>query len=565
MVIDSLKYPHTAKGIQYAKDVISGKIVSCIYVLNACQRFFKDIETSKLAVSKFYFDFDKSEKFLRLGQKFNHVKGEWKTPNVVFEPWQCFIFMNIYGFVSRETGSRRFRSSHIEVARGNGKSAIASIVGLFHLCLDDMVKGNEIYSAATGKEQAKIILDSSRAMAMANPSFLKKKKVKVLKHKITHDKTNSVFKALSSDSKSLDGLQPACALIDELHSHKTREVYDVIDSAMSKRKDSLMFSITTAGFKITGIGYSQSQYAKKVCTGAIQDDAFFAIVFTLDEQDDPFNPDVWIKSNPNWGISVDPINFANKAQKAQTNPEDKNNFMVKHLDIWSAAANPFFDVKKWDACKKEGLRIEDFYGEKCFGAIDLASKIDLVGKAFVFKPDDFYRIFFKAYIPEERLKDSRNKTAYSLWVEKGWLNVMPGPVINYMRLQDELEEISKKILIESFYYDPWNAREFSQRMIEKDINMVEFSMNTSNLSEPTKKFDALIREEKIFHDGNPMVSWCIGNVVAKKDAKDNVFPKKEIEDNKIDPAIAGIMALAGYVQYENEDQSAYDRQDKIIL
>ena len=563
---DKEKYPFCHSGHQYALDIISGSIVSNIYIKGACQRYLNDLAEN----TKFYFDPDKAERFLRLAQRFKHVKGEWKTPTLVFEPWQNFMFMNIHGFISKTTGERRFRTAHIEVARGNGKSAIASVEGLYDLSLDSP-KGNEIYSAATGKDQAKIVLDSARAMAKANKSFLQKTGTRVLAHQIIHEKSNSFFKALSSDSNTLDGLQPKTAIIDELHAHRNRHVFDVIDSAMSKRRDSLLFVITTAGFDTSGIGYSQSAYAKKVCIGDVEDDSFFAVVYTLDEKDDPFDSEVWPKSNPNWGVSVDPENFAAKAKKARESSEDLSNFKVKHLNLWINSSSPFFSVEKWKELADPSLKIENFLGQKCWTSVDLASKIDLASKAFIFKITDpknpsapcKYAIFTKNYIPEQTLNESSNN-AYKRWKEKGFLISTQGEAINYPYLQDEFEKTSKSHKFVGVHYDPWSANEFAQRMAAKRMNMIEFRMTTANLSEPMKTLDALIRQKRIIHDGNELVTWCLGNVVAKRDANENVFPRKENEKLKIDPAVAMIMALAGWIG-EEANESVYEKRGIIVL
>lgn len=573
-MFDQEKYPFCNSGHQYAVGVLAGLIVSNIFIKGACKRYLNDLNENP----KFYFNPDKAERFLRLAQRFKHVKGEWKTPNLVFEPWQNFMFMNIHGFISKTTNSKRFRTAHIEVARGNGKSAIASTEGLYDLSLDDP-KGNEIYSAATGKDQAKIVLDSARAMAKANKSFLQKTGTRVLAHQIIHEKSNSFFKALSSDSNTLDGLQPKTAIIDELHAHKNRHVFDVIDSAMSKRRDSLLFVITTAGSDTSGIGYSQSVYAKKVCLGEVEDDSFFAVVYTLDEHDDPFNPDVWIKANPNWGISVDPENFAAKAKKARESTEDLSNFKIKHLNLWINSSSPFFTVDKWKACEDKELRMESFVGKKCWTSIDLASKIDLTSKAFIFKIDgkkdsagervkgkdgeDKYAIFTRNFIPAQTVTESNNN-AYPRWIEKGYLEKTEGEAINYPFLQDEFVKTSQRFKFIGVHYDPWSASEFAQRMAAKRMNMIEFRMNTSNLSEPMKMLDALMRQGNIIHDGNELVTWCLGNVVAKRDANDNVFPRKENEKLKIDPIVAIIMALAGFIADQSKE-SVYEKRGIIVL
>ena len=444
-------------------------------------------------------------------------------------------------------------------------SAMASCTGLIYLNLVETVKGNKVYSCATKKEQARIVLDSSREMAKANESYTKKTGVEVFAHHIAHEASGSEFRALSSDSKSLDGLQPVLAIIDELHAHRDRAVFDVIDSAMSKRKDSYMFVITTAGFSLTGIGHSQSQYAKKVAIGEIDDDSFFSLVYTLDEEDDWKNPENWVKANPNWSVSVDPDSFKSKALKAMANPVDEINFKVKHLNLWQNALTQYFSVKLWDRLGNKELSLESFRGKKCFIGIDLASKVDLTAFAYIFKNEETgkFSIITRSYCPEGTIQTSKNNS-YSGWVKEGHLIQTPGQAINYIKLRKDFLQEVRSVKAQEIAYDPWNAVEFSQELSSERLEMVEYRMNTANFSEPMKRLEALIREGAIEHDGNPLVSWCLSNVVAKPDANDNVFPRKDHESMKIDVIVAILEALGLWIQHE-ENTSVYEGREIRIL
>jgi len=548
---DKNNYPYCHSGHQYALDVVGGKILSCKYILGACERYLKDLKEKK-----FPFDADSAEKFLRLGQKFHHIKGEWNTPNVVFSPWQNFIFMNIFGFTDPRTGYRRFRTAHIEVPRGSGKSCLASIVALYFLCLDNP-KGNEISCFATKSDQSRIVLDTARAMARKNPSFIKSTGAKVMAHSIVHEKSNSLIRARSSDHGSLDGLNDVLSIIDELHA-VSRELFDVVVSGMKKRKDSLLLCITTAGFNTDGVGHDQSVYARRVATREIQDNSFFSAVYTIDDGDDIYDRNSWMKAVPNLGISVDEIAFADAAKKAKEVPSDLPNFKVKMLNMWLSEAKAFFDVNKWKECGDPGLRIEDFKGKKCKVGVDLASKIDLTTLAYVFREDDIYYVFDKSYIPEKTAKDVRS-ALYDSCIERGHLIATKGEAIHYPNIAQDLIDTIPQFQILDVLYDPWSATEFAQKVSTERLNLVEFRMNTSNLSEPTKRLDALIRQGKIRHNGSELLSWAIGNVVCKEDAAGNVFPRKTHERLKIDPAIAILMALASWLQQE-EIGSVYESQ-----
>ena len=543
------KYPNCHDAFNYAVEVISGKIPASVYVVGACKRYFKDLEKA------FYiFDYEKAERYLKVTQLFQHVKGKnWKTSNITYESWQNFMLMTIMGWIDPRTNERRFRVAHVELPRGQGKSLVASGMALYFLALDNP-KGNEISCASTKMEQSRIVLDSARAMAKASPDYLKATGVEVLAHKIVHNKSNSFVRALSSDDKSLDGLNDVLCIIDELHAVNA-ELFNVIYSGLSKRSDSLLMCITTSGFNLEGIGYSQSVYAKKVATGEVQDDQFFAIIYTIDEGDDIFDPNSWIKANPNWGVSVDPITFEAKANKAKITPSDINNFKTKHLNLWCGEAKAFYDLAAWDRCADPTITLESFHNQKCYVGIDLASKIDLTSFVYVFRKEGIYYIFDKTYIPEKTVAEVRN-TLYDDCIGLGHLIATPGEAIHYPRLKEDFVAMSKKVKILSALYDPWNATSFAQDCSEAKIEMVEFRMNTSNLSEPTKNLDALIRQGKIRHNGSPLLRWCLSNIVTKEDAAGNVFPRKSNEKLKIDPVISLLMALASWMN-EKEEVSTY--------
>lgn len=537
---DPKKYPNCFRGHEYALDVISKKVVACKYIISACERYLRDLE-NKEAI--FYFDPDAAEKYLRLVQKFEHVKGKWPTKNMVYEPWQCWVFMNIFGFKNKDTGFRRFRTAHLEIGRGNGKSPLAGAAVLFCLALDEP-NGNMISCVATKTEQAKIVLNEARGMAKKNPSFTSANGVKVLAHTITHDQSNSIARALSSDDKGLDGLNDVLAVIDELHV-VSRDIYEVITSGMSKRKDSLLLCITTAGSNTDSVGFYQSDFAKKVATGEFEDEYFFAAVFTIDKEDYWADEGVWIKANPNLGVSVDIDSLRTKVQKALVTPSDIPNLRIKHFNQWISEANAFFDLGAWDKCEDKTLKIEDFKGKEVRIGLDMASHVDIASLGYVFKEKDIYYLFDKSFLPEDTVKQ-KNNPFYEHVISDGSLVQTKGAVISYDMFKKILKEDRKNFRISEVNFDPWNSTNLAQDLSD-EIEFVKFPMTTANLSEPMKRLDSLMKEGKIKHNGSSLLRWCLGNVVAKEDHNGNVFPRKSHERLKIDPIVAILMALASWL------------------
>lgn len=444
-------------------------------------------------------------------------------------------------------------------------SPLASIFGLYFLALDNP-KGNQISTVATKTDQARIVLDAARAMARKNKSFLRQTNTEVLAHKIVHEESNSVMRALSSDHNGMDGLNDILAILDELHA-MDRSVFEVITSGMSKRSDSLTLCITTAGFELDSVGYAQSCYAKKVATGEHTDEQFFAIVYTIDKindiYDDINDPLVWRKANPNFGVSVDPITFEAKVNKARVSPSDLNNLKVKHFNVWLSEARAYYSMEFWDKCADYDMKLEDFKGDVCKIAIDLASTRDLTCTGTLFKKNGIYCFFERTYIPEDRAKEVRS-VQFDKSIERGELITTPGNAINNDRIKEDIIKASDDNPVDEAAYDPWNAKEMSMSLSDIGFNMVQFKMNTANFSEPMKKVETLIREGKFKHNGSSLLRWAIGNVVAKEDANGNVFPRKTHEDFKIDPAVTLIMALGLYLQEENKE-SAYEERGLLVI
>ena len=545
-------HPFCHSGYQYAIDVVEERIVANIYVKAVCGRMLEEIKNQDH--EDWYFDLERAERYLRLVQKFKHVKGTWSSPLIVYKPWQNFAWMCIQGFINRYTNFRRFRVVHLDVARGNAKSTQASQCILFDLALDNP-NGNAIKTAATKTSQAELVLEDAMEMARKNKGFLMKTGVQVRASDIIHKESNSSAEALSSKALTNDGLNASLVVMDELHAMK-RDFFDVISSGMIKRRDSLMLCITTAGVDATSVGYEQNAFAKKHCLGEITDDTFFSLVYTLDKEDNIFDEKVWVKANPGLDDSVDLSQIRAKAAKALEIPSELVNFRIKNMNLWTEDAEAFFSVEQWDACEDKTLSWEDFKGQPCMLAIDLAARIDLTVRAYIMRQAGVYKIWTKCFIPEDTVKSKDGVDRFIGWVEEGYITATPGAVIDFKTFKEEMLEECDDVKIIKMAYDPWNATEFAQS-VSNMIETVMFKQSTANFSEPMKKLDALLYDRKIVHNGNPAVRWCLSNVVTKEDANGNVFPRKAHVKFKIDPIVAIIMGIALWIQ-EQEEESMYE-------
>ena len=364
-------------------------------------------------------------------------------------------------------------------------------------------------------------------------------------HAIFQPRSASSFLPLSSDAKSLDGLNVHFACLDEIGSHRTARVYDIILTALGKRLQPLLISISTATANSTGIGKQIWDLSIKVLTGALEDERFFAVLYTADEGDNPFAEATLAKANPSWGLTVVPEQVRMIARQASNNPAQEAVYKTRHLNIWVTGNQALFAMDHWAACKVEGLRLEDFAGRSCILGLDIANKIDLTALVLLFPEEDdegkeVYSVFCRAWLPEARVE---SQPAYAQWISSGWLTQTPGETTDFSMIEEAILECCASFEVQAVTYDPWSATQLAQRMLERNVPMVEYPMNVSTMSEPTKAVDVCMRERRFRHDGNPVLAWCLSNVVGHRDAKDNIFPRKELPEHKIDAAIALIMAL----------------------
>ena len=358
--------------------------------------------------------------------------------------------------------------------------------------------------------------------------------------------TGSKFEALSAEGSTLDGLNIHLGCIDELHAHKTRTVYDVVETGTGKRDNSLLWVITTAGSNRSGICYEVRTFVTRLLDGVFEDDSQFGIVYGLDEGDDWTLESSLVKANPNWGISVRPEVLAPLQAKAMQLPSAMNNFKTKHLNEWVNADTAWMDMRSWDACADQDLDIEAFVGQPCWIGLDLASKTDIAALVIVFPhPEiaDAFATFGKYYLPEDTVNANGN-SQYSGWMHAGRLTVTPGNVIDFSWIEADLNDLVSRFEVQAVAFDPFQATQLSTRMLAEGLPMIEVRPTVLNFSEPMKTLEALVLQKKLVHDGDPVLGWMTSNVVAHLDAKDNIYPRKERPENKIDGVVALIMALS---------------------
>ena len=546
----------------YAKDVVAGRIPAGRFVKAACKRQIEDLKRWKAKGSPYVFDKARASKVCQFIELLPHIKGPKAGELIVLEPWQIFTLTTAFGWVKQD-GTRRFRRVYIEVPRGNGKSALSSGLGLYMLCADGE-GGAEVYSFATTRDQAKIVFGDAQNMARRTAGLKAHFGVEVNAHNINVVRTASKFEALSAEGSTLDGLNTHFACVDELHAHKTRAVYDVVETSIGKRAQSMLWVITTAGSNRAGICYEVRSFVTKVLTGVAKDESQFGIVYGLDEGDDWTTEEALIKANPNWGISVMPEVLLPLQAKAMTMPSAANNFKTKHLNEWVNADTAWMDMRAWEACADRTLDAEHFTGEPAWVALDLASKVDIAAKVSLhvreIEGKQHFFCFGQYYLPRETVDRGEN-SQYQGWESMGLLTVTDGAVIDFGVIEEDLLTDCSRFEVREVPYDPFQATQLSTRMAAQGVPMVEMRPTVLNFSEPMKQLEALVLQGRLHHNGDPVLTWMMSNVVAHMDAKDNIYPRKERPENKIDGVVALIMAIGRALAGDaNGGASVYDER-----
>jgi phage terminase large subunit-like protein len=533
--------------IAYCHAVLSGSIAACRLVHLSCKRFLRDLEAARAGHGPWEFRPDLAERPMLFAGLMPNIKGPEAGRPLRLMPWQQLVFANVFGFVERGTTARRFRQAIIFVPRGNGKTSIAAPIALYLSFLDGE-GGAEGYAAATTRDQARILFDTAREMVRRSPEIRKRYGVETLANAIWQERTSSNLRPISSDAKALDGLNVQVAVCDEIASHKTSEVYDVLLTAMGKRRNPLLVSISTATGNNSGIGKQLWDYSVRVLEGIQEDERVFALIYSVDPTDDLWDEATWIKANPSWGQAVQPDAIRAIMRQARNNPAQEAAAKSRHLNVWVSADDALFSIRNWRDCTHAGLCLDDFEGQPCHLGLDLASRTDLAALVLVFprRDDDgrtIYTTFARCYLNEAAVMEARNPS-YPGWANDGYLTITAGNETDFSVIESDVLDLCRRFGVVSVAYDPWAATQLAQRLIAENVPMVEFRANTMNFSDPTKELDAAMRAHRIEHDGNPVLEWCLSNVVGHYDVRSNVYPKKARPDQKIDAGVALIMAIA---------------------
>ena len=565
------------KAMAYCEGVISGEIVACKLIVQACQRHVDDLEHGherglwfdEVAATTWIVFF---ETFLR------HSKGDLAGQTVRLEGWQQFHLWVLFGW-KREDGTRRFRESYLEVARKNGKTLMMAGVGI-GLMLIDGETGAEIYSLGTKRDQAK--LSHTDAVRMVEQDPYLRSMITLHRDNIHVPSTYSKYVPLSADSKTMDGLNTHGGLIDEVHAHRDRGVYDKVKTSMSARSQPLLYLITTAGDDPTSLCYELHEHGRAVLSGSIIDDSFFCMIFTLDKGDRWDIESNWYKSNPNLNISKRISVMRDQAAMARSIPSALAAFKQLELNIWVQAANQWLDPAVWSACNRLppgfGKRpksfkkywqkvLKYFEGMPCWAGLDLSSNTDTTALVLVFRLEedgrDVYYFLPWVWLPADNIasRRDRDRVPYDLWADWGILTLNPGNVIDTRFILWKIGKLAEQYDIRSLAFDRWGAAAIQTKLMEMGPDedwLIQFGQGSRGMSPPMKSLEQMVLQGTISHLDNPIIKWMGGNVEAVRNHAGDIKPDKRQVHRRIDGMVAGVMGLDRALRDVDDGFGDYD-------
>ena len=541
-----MKHPlQISKYINQVLDPATG--AGALEVLSV-QRFLRDVDN---AVERgWIFDRKAADRALNFFGFLNHGNGkDFAGRPFVLEGWQAFGIYNKYGW-KKADGRRRFLYGYLDVARKNGKTTLAAGEDLYLLGADGEPSA-EIYSVATKRDQASIALKEAKNILKYSRRL--RDHYQTLAHAITVEQAGASFRSLSSDSSTLDGLNPHGVTVDEFHAHRDSGLIDVMRSAMGSRSQPMMNIITTAGFNKQGPCFAFRDVAIKVLNGVMDQDDLFIQIFTLDDVDDHENPAVWRKANPNLGVSLRPDFLEGELVAAQNNPSNLTNFLTKHMNRWVDAAQTWIPDADFMACNHGTVEPEP--GAMCWGGLDLSSNRDITALAFAFRTARGVAFWWRFYIPADNVQQrvKRDRVPYDVWIRQGWLTTTPGNVTDYNFIKADVVNFCERWDVQMIAFDRWNSSQLVIDLTEQGIPMDGFGQGFGSMSAPTKEWERLVLTDQMNHGGNPVVRWMQSNVALQRDAAGNIKPDKAKSIEKIDGIVAAIMALGAMMDGKSKE------------
>lgn len=498
-----------------------------------------------------------------------HTKGTWAGKPFELIDWQEQIIRDLFGTL-KPNGYRQFNTAYIEIPKKQGKSELAAAVALLLTCGDGEERA-EVYGCAADRQQAAIVFDVAADMVRMCSALSKRVKILASQKRLIYTPTNSFYQVLSAEAYSKHGFNIHGVVFDELHTQPNRKLFDVMTKGSGDaRMQPLYFLITTAGTDTHSICYETHQKAKDIIEGRKIDPTFYPVIYGADESDDWTDPKVWKKANPSLDITVGIDKVKAACDSAKQNPGEENAFRQLRLNQWVKQAVRWMPMEKWDKCTFS-VDEDELEGRVCYGGLDLSSTTDITSFVLVFPPldeEDKYIILPYFWIPEDNLtlRVNRDHVPYDVWERQGCLQTTEGNVVHYGFIEQFIERLGERFNIREIAFDRWGAVQMVQNLEGMGFTVVPFGQGFKDMSPPTKELMKLVLEQKIAHGGHPVLRWNMDNIYIRTDPAGNIKADKEKSTEKIDGAVATIMALDRAIRCGNDHgASVYDERGLLFL
>ena len=532
-------------------------------------RNLKNYKPTRFMEKTSHYDTDAADYAVMFIESLCHTKGTWARKPFELIDWQEQIIRDIFG-VLKPNGYRQFNTAYIEIPKKQGKSELAAAVALLLTCGDGEERA-EVYGCAADRQQASIVFNVAADMVRMCPALSKRVKILDSQKRLIYQPTGSIYQVLSADVGNKHGFNTHGVVFDELHIQPNRKLFDVMTKGSGDaRMQPLYFLITTAGNDTKSICYEIHQKAKDIIEGRKIDHTFYTVIYGAEESDDWTDPKVWKKANPSLGITVGIDKVKDACESAKQNPGEENAFRQLRLNQWVKQAVRWMPMDKWDKCEF-AVSEDDLEGRVCYGGLDLSSTTDITAFVLVFPPEDEndkYIILPYFWIPEDNLelRVRRDHVPYDVWERQGFLQTTEGNVVHYGYIEKFIESLGERFNIREIAFDRWGAVQMVQNLEGMGFTVVPFGQGFKDMSPPTKELMKLVLEQRIAHGGHPVLRWMMDNIFIRTDPAGHITPDKEKSTEKIDGAVATIMALDRAIRCGNDNgASVYDNRGILFI
>lgn len=513
------------------------------------------------------YDESKAQRTVQFINCLKHTKGQWRGVPFELLSWQDAIIRDIFGTV-KENGYRQYNTAYIEIPKKNGKSELAAAVALYMTCGDNEW-GAEVYGCASDRQQASIVFDVAVDMVDQCPALKKRIKPIMSVKRLVYQPTNSFYQVLSAEAYTKHGLNVHAVVFDELHAQPNRNLYDVMTKGSGDaRTQPLFFLITTAGNDRNSICYEVHQKAKDILEGRKIDSTFYPTIYGIKDTDDWSKEENWYKANPSLGHTIDIEKVRAAFQSAKENLAEENLFRQLRLNQWVKQSIRWMQMDRWDECAFS-IDLDLLRGRECYGGLDLSSTTDITAFVLVFPPraeEEKFIVLPYFWIPEDNLatRVRRDHVPYDIWQQQGYIKTTEGNVVHYGFIEAFIEKLHTTYNIKEIAFDRWGAVQMVQNLEGMGFTVVPFGQGYKDMSPASKELMKLVLEKKIAHGGNPVLRWMMDNIYVKTDPAGNIKPDKEKSTDRIDGAVALIMALDRAIRNVNKN-SVYDDRGILFL